>query len=196
MPITAGEDNYRGFGPGIVSDKGTIPSMVISSSRMLPLLNSLDSYRQFGFDNPAVTSFLSGHEIGHSFVNHLLDSYAAAIQKDTALYTPALKAILEPHYINNWYVCVIEHLVRLGEIRVAVSMNDGKEADRLRKLHIGEYKCVLLPLLEKKIETYEHNRERYPDFKSYLPELIAYLHSLTPDIINEQVSRYSHYPEK
>ncbi|NBA84405.1 DUF4932 domain-containing protein [Emticicia sp. CRIBPO] len=190
MPITPGDDNYRGFGPRIASSKGKIPSMVISSSKMLPLQNSLADYPQFGFDNPAVTSFLSFHEIRHSFVNPLVDKYADQINGDSILYTPELAKLLQPHYINDWYVSVVEHLVRLGEIRIAVSMKDHKEAERLRKLHIKEYKCVLIPLLETKIREYELNRKKHPDFESYVPELMKFLHSLSPQIIDEQAVKY------
>ncbi|HTH82790.1 MAG TPA: DUF4932 domain-containing protein [Mucilaginibacter sp.] len=187
MPITKGEDNYRGVGPKIVSNKGIIPAMIMSSDQMLPLKPNLTLYTHFGFDNPDITHLLTKHEIGHSFVNPILEKYASQIKSDSALFTPELKQLLAPHAINNWYVCVIEHLVRLAEIRTAVSMKDFKEAERLRKLHIHDYNCVLIPLLETKVSEYEHNRNKYPDFESYLPQLVSYLHSLTPSIINEQI---------
>lgn len=196
MPITPGEDSYRGFGPQILSSKGKIPSMIVSSSKMLPLHKNLLQYRKFGFDNQPVTKFIFSHEILHSFVNPLLDKYASQIKADSLLYTKNLKELLSPHYIGDWNVCVIEHLVRLGEIRVAVSMNDSAEAERLRKIHIGEYNCVLIPLLEQKIKEYEGDRTSYPTFESYLPGLIFYLHTLTPQIIDDQVVKYKDYGKK
>ncbi|SDM30387.1 DUF4932 domain-containing protein [Pedobacter antarcticus] len=193
MPITPGDDNYRGVGPQIDSPKGKIPSMVVSSSKMLKLQNSLADYHEFGFDNEPVTSFISSHEIGHSFVNPLLDQYTTSIKADSALYTKKLEAILSTSNIRGWHVTVIEHLVRLGEIRIAVSVKNDKEAERLRKLHIGEYNCVLIPLLEAKIIEYERNHKKYPDFKSYVPVLMAYFQGLTPEIIDEQVRLYVNY---
>jgi len=193
MPINSGEDNYRGVGIQILSSKGKIPSMIISSSKMLPLQGSLSDYKLFGFDNPQVTGFLTTHEIQHTFVNPLLDTYITQLKGDSLLYTKEIKAVLAPHGINDWYVCVIEHLVRLGEIRIAVSMHNTKEADRLRKLHIGEYNCVLIPLLEDKIQEYENNRTKYPTFESYLPVLMDYFHSLSPEIIDDQLIKYKNY---
>lgn len=190
MPITPGEDNYRGFAPRISSAKGKIPSMVVSSSRMLDLKTDLSQYQQFGFDNPSVNKFIFSHEVLHSFVNHLLDKYSTQIKGDSLLFTRNLKEMLAPSYINDWTVCVIEHLVRLGEIRIALSMNNHKEAERLRKIHIYEYKCVLIPLLEHKIKEYENDRIRYPTFESYLPELMDYLHSLSPQNIEDQIVKY------
>ncbi|MDQ0065231.1 DUF4932 domain-containing protein [Chryseobacterium lathyri] len=193
MPITPGEGNYRGFGPNILSPKGKIPAMVISSSRMLPLEQNLAAYGHYGFDNPAITSFITGHEIGHTFVNPLLNIYKDRLQANSALYTPELAALVEENNIRGWYVCLIEHLVRLGEIRVALAMKNPNEADRLRRLHIGEYKCVLIPLLEAKITEYEQNRTLYPTFENYLPTLLTYLSSLTPEDINNQVLKYKNY---
>ena len=192
MPITFGEDNYRGVGQQVLSAKGIVPGMIISSSRMILMESGLLDYQKYGFDNPRVTEFLTKHEIGHSFVNPLLEKYAVQIKNDSSLFTPGLKKILAPHYIGDWYVCVIEHIVRMSEIRTAISMGDFKEADRLRLLHIFGEKCVLIPLLEMKIASYEADRSHYPTFESYLPDLVTYLHSLTPEIINQQVVKYEH----
>jgi len=190
MPITPGEDSYRGFGPQILSSKGIIRSMMISSSTMLQIQDGLSKYKQFGFDNPAVTRFIFYHETMHSFVNPLLEKYSAQIKADSLLFTKSLKDILSPHYISDWTVCLTEHLVRLGEIRIAVSMNNNVEADRLRKLHITEYKCVLIPILEQKIKEYETDRASYTNFESYLPKLISFFHTLSTKVIDEQVAKY------
>lgn len=193
MPITPGENSYRGYGPNIVTPNGKIPSMVVSSSKMLKVQNSLSLYKQYGFDNPQVTQFITIHEISHSFINPLLEDYAKQIKADSILFTKELKDTLAKGYISDWYVCVIEHLVRLGEIRIAMSIGNDKEADRLRTIHIGEYKCVLIPLLEEKIVAYETDRTKYPTFQSYLPELIKFLHNLSPKIIEDQLLKYRNY---
>ncbi|QNF34429.1 DUF4932 domain-containing protein [Adhaeribacter swui] len=184
MPITPGEDNYRAFGPMLTSPKGKVSAMVFSSSVQLPLLPALKDYKAYGFDNKEVTQFLTVHEIGHSFVNPIVKSFPAEIIKDSALFTPALAKTLENSYIGSWETCVIEHLVRLGEIRVTKMVGDKTEVNRLRKLHIDEFHFVLLPLLEKKIAAYESNRSKYPDFKSFLPELFQTLHQLKPTDID------------
>lgn len=187
MPIPAGEDNYRGYGPGVLSPAGPVPAMTMSSSKMLPLREKLSFYTAYGFDNPGVTHMLTKHEIGHSFVNPVLDKYFNELDKDSMLFTPKLKATLAPVYINSWRVCVIEHLVRLAEIRTAMLLGDTQEAARLRQVHIGEYKCILIPLLEKQIVNYENNRTRYPTFESYLPEIVAYFRTLSPEQIDQQL---------
>jgi hypothetical protein len=187
MPITPGDDNYRAFGPTLISPKGKVSVMVFSSSVQLPLLGSLKEYKHFGFDNADVTRFLTVHEIGHSFVNPVVKPMVDEIQHDTALFTSSLAKALEPSYIESWENCLIEHLVRLGEIRVAAAMGDEKEAMRLRKLHINGFKFALLPLLEKVIIGFENDRTKYPDFKSFLPEICKALHNLKPSDVDEML---------
>jgi hypothetical protein len=187
MPIPSGEDNYRGYGPRVLSPAGPVPAMIMSSSKMLPLQQKLNFYTAYGFDNPGVTHMLTKHEIGHSFVNSVLEKYLNELDKDSMLFTPRLKAALAPVHINSWRVCIIEHLVRLAEIRTALFLGDTQEAARLRQVHIGEYKCVLIPLLEKEIANYETNRAKYPTFESYLPEIVAWFHTLSPEQVDEQI---------
>ena len=105
---------------------------------------------------------------------------------DSARY-PGAKALslelsdsLASFYVRGWETCLIEHLIRLGEIRVARAMKDNAEEDRLRKMHVQEFGFVLIPLLEKQIEKYESDHLRYPDFNSFLTVLFEYLHSLKP----------------
>jgi len=191
MPITPGEDNYRAFGPTMHLPMGRVSAMVFSSSRMLSLKSSLKNYAKFGFDNPEVTHFLTVHEIGHSFVNPHVLPMQAELDHDTALFTSSLKKALESSYISNWQICVVEHLVRLGEIRIALAMKDTAEANRLRNLHIKSFGFVLLPLLEKKMEVYEANRDRYPNFNSFLPEIFLVFHSLTPKDVDNLVASFA-----
>jgi Domain of unknown function (DUF4932) len=190
MPITPGDDNYRAFGPMLDSPEGKISAMVFSSSIQLPLLSSLSEYTQYGFDNAEVTRFLTVHEIGHSFVNPLLLSHRSDIDHDHLLFTPNLAKSLEQSYISNWEVCLIEHLVRLGEIRTARAMGNKEEETRLRTLHTKTFGFILLPILEQKITEYENNRKRYPNFKSFLPEIFKLLHGLKPKNIDALVKAH------
>lgn len=193
MPITPGDDSYRGYGAQILSPAGKIPSMVISSSKMLKPLDSLSQYREYGFDNRDVTQFIAYHEIAHSFVNPGLEKYADELISDSALYIKEWKEKMAPYGIADWYICVTEHLVRLGEIRIALSMGNVQEAQRLRKLHVEEQYFLLLPLLEKKIVDFEADRIKYPTFEHYLPQLVSYIRSLTPEQVKAQYMNHDSF---
>lgn len=184
MPINWGEDNYRAFGPNFQWPEGRVSAMVMSINTMLPVKPSLKDYTAFGFGNATTVRFLSVHEMGHSFVNPHVYRIREQVARDSALFTPGLQRVLESSYIGNWETCVIEHLVRLGEIRVAVAMHDKAEAERLRKMHVNMFHFVLLPLLEEKIQQYEQHRERYPTFADFLPELLTVFHELTPQRVD------------
>lgn len=187
MPISEGKDNYRAFGVQLLTPKGMMPSMVFSSSVMVPKKEKLSDYKEFGFDNKAVTRLLTVHELGHSFVNPLLESFKTEMQRDTILFTSKLKKHLEDSYINNWDNCITEHLVRLGEIRTAKLMDDTEEENRLRKEHAITMGFVLLPYLENVIIPYEADRKKYPDFKSFLPVIFKSLDSLKPEDIDKLI---------
>lgn len=193
MPIPAGEDNYRAFGPNFQWPAGRVSAMVMSINTMLPVKPSLKDYTTFGFGNATTVHFLTVHEMGHSFVNPHVNRIEDQVWRDSALFTPALQRALEPSYIGNWKTCVIEHLVRLGEIRVAVAMQDNAEAERLRQTHIRESHFVLLPLLEEKIREYEQHRDRYKTFADFLPELLTVFHQLKPGEVDQLVTAVEHH---
>lgn len=83
---------------------------------------------------------------------------------------------------------MVEHLVRLGEIRIAKLMGDKEEESRLRNMHIVENRFVLLPMLERKIEDYECNRKLYLSFEQFLPEIFKTLHGLKPAEVDKLLS--------
>ena len=188
MPISPGEDNYRAFGPTLKNGKRKIATMVFSTSVQLPLMSSLKHYEKFGFDNRNVIRLLTTHEFGHSFVNPYIENIASEIIRDTSLFTASLRKSLERSYISNWKECVTEHIVRLGEIRIAKLMGDTLEENRLREYHT-KLGFILLPLLEKKIKEYETNRLKFLTFARYLPNLYQTLHKLTPEDIDTLVEK-------
>ena len=64
---------------------------------------------------------------------------------------------MEAQNYDNWFDCIAEHLVRLGEIRLAERSGNEKWAKELRKYHTKELNFIFLPQFEAKIKEYEHN---------------------------------------
>lgn len=73
---------------------------------------------------------------------------------------------------TNWTTCVIEHIVRLGEIRIAHALNNSVRADQIRNEYVKKRQFIYIPFLEKSIQTYEKNRDKYKSFEDYFPELL------------------------
>ncbi|MBO9730876.1 MAG: DUF4932 domain-containing protein [Chitinophaga sp.] len=187
MPIAPVEGDFRGIGPSVMTSKGKLAFMIMSTSVMLPVQPRLEDYQHFGFDNPEHTRFLTVHEFGHSFVNPHVTPYLDTIAQYSYLFTDSLQKVMHLQDIYSWEGCVIEHLVRLGEIRVAEYMKDTQKAKDLRQLHIGTYRFIFMPALEEKIKVYERNRRRYPSFKAFLPELLSVFKTFTPAKVDEAV---------
>src|SRR5215204_4883912 len=144
--------------------------------------------RKFGLDNKALFLLNARHEFGHSFVNSLLEraDVSALINKHTELFTPALQKVMGDQNYGTWWDCVAEHLVRLGEIRIAERSRDSILATKLRFENIEKKKFIFLPELEEKVKQYESNK-MYKSFLSYLPELINTLEQFNVQKINSRI---------
>lgn len=113
------------------------------------------------------------HEFGHSFVTPYL--MAPAVTAELGRYEHLLVPIqgrMASQAYHSWWSVANEHAVRLGEIRIALAMGDTTRAERLRKKHISSRAFVYLPILERSAVAYEEERDRYPKFGAYVPELI------------------------
>lgn len=188
MPIAPVKGDFRGIGLTVQTKNEKLPYMVLSTSVMLTPDIEILERKRFGYDNPYHTRLLTVHEFGHSFINPHLASHMKIIDQYDHLFTPKLDSIMSSQDQGSWKTCVIEHLVRLGEIRIAETMNDSKLADALRRLHIQEEKHIFIPALEEKIKEYEENRDKYASFTSFIPELLTVFENFTPEKVDEQLS--------
>lgn len=176
MP-TGGEYGTRGIGPYVRTSSGLAISQVISASLPVQTQNNMADYKVFGFDNKENTLRMSYHEFGHAFVNPLFEDNPELVEmaeKSSYLFTEEYQKIMQPQNYGDWLTVVQEHLVRLGEIRLAERSGDLKWAEELREYHINELKFVFLPALEEKVLEYEKNAE-IRSFEDFLPELLAVL---------------------
>jgi len=139
----------------------------------------------YGFDSPADIREMSVHEFGHSFVNPITDlpESKKLFNKYSYLYNP-IKTQMKNMAYGSWESCVNEHIVRLGEIRIALALNDSTTANKIRKEDTEIKKFIYLPYLEKKILEYENNRVTYKTFADFFPELIKVFSEIDTTKIN------------
>ena len=159
-----------GFGKRIVTDNGLVVFNTFGPFQPA-MRNNSGMYYQF--DNADKIRDLSVHEFGHSFVNPITEmpENRELIEQYAHLFEP-LKAHMAKQGYRNWWICVTEHLVRLGEIRIALAMQDLATADKLRHDYTEQRHFVYLPYLEAKITEYENNRDGYPAFSDFFPILM------------------------
>jgi hypothetical protein len=172
--------DQRGVGPYVRTRKGMLVYQIISAGVPVDTLNKLSDYTKFGFDNKEYILLNARHEFGHSFVNPLLEraDVTEFLNKYEQLFTQALRKVMEKQNYGTWWDCVAEHLVRLGEIRIAERSGESLLASNLRSEYIQNKKFIFLPELEIKIKEYESDR-KYQSFLSFLPELLTVFQQFT-----------------
>ena len=170
MP-TGGAYGQRGIGPYVYIPNGMIIYQVISASLPVEEDSLIGHYDEFGFDNKEFILRNSYHEFGHAFVNPTLDNNKTLLEKYESLFTPELQKIMIKQNYDNWFDCIAEHLVRLGEIRLAERSGDKTWAEKLRKYHFEELNFVFIPELEEKVKVYEMD-ESYRNFEEFPTDLI------------------------
>lgn len=161
-----------GFGKNIKSDSGFKVYNVFG-----PLIVTKDSL-EFGngFDDLNKINELTVHEFGHSFINPVLDRevHKEDIDAYAHLFERIRKPMKEQGY-GSWRSCLAEHMVRLGEIRISYALGDSVRAERLREEYVHKRKFIYIPLMEKGIKAYEHNRDIYKTIDDYIPKLLTCL---------------------
>ncbi len=187
MP-TGGAYGQRGIGPYVYTNNGLEIYQVISASLPVEFDSSTQQYEEFGFDYKEFVLRNSFHEFGHAFVNPVLEKEKnrSLIYEYEYLFTDELKEVMLVQNYDNWLDCIAEHLVRLGEIRLA--SRSGKEdwAEKLRHMHVREKAFILIPYFEEKIIEYENDRNK-GSFEEYLPELLRALEPLNQSNINNDL---------
>lgn len=137
--------------------------------------DTLDEYG-CGYGRPERVTELSRHEFGHSFVEveEVISSMSPAVIE--RLHGPIAEAMESQGY-SAWQSIVEEHIVRLGEIRIAVAMGEAERAEALRRDYIENRSFIYLPALEAVVLDYETHRDRWPSLSDFMPELIAAISS-------------------
>ncbi|MEM1324208.1 MAG: DUF4932 domain-containing protein [Bacteroidota bacterium] len=175
MP-TGGAYGQRGIGPYVYTPKGLEIYQVISASLPIQKDSISGTYNTFGFNNKEFVLRNSYHEFGHAFVNPILDKASSKVllEKYKHLFIDELREVMTKQNYDNWFDCIAEHLVRLGEIRLADRSGNQAWAAELRNYHTVDKSFVFLPELEQKILVFEQS-EDYNSFEAFLPELMEVL---------------------
>lgn len=168
--ITGG---WRGIGPNVQTEKISIAYQFISPSDKIDLSNfSSESLQQFGYNDKDFIRNLCVHEFGHSFVNSSFyqDKISIYIENKESLLTNEIKENIRKNGIGNFTVYLIEHVVRLLEIRIVEIYFSKEEAQKIRDENKN---FIYLSKMEKKlIDDFEKNRDKYATYSDFIPELV------------------------
>lgn len=140
-------DVYSVIGPGSVEDD-------------LPSFGTPESFR-----------YLVWHEFSHSFVNPAVDQHAEDVETYADLMKPIHSAMKSMAY-PEWRICMYEHCVRAVTSRLA-AREIGQEAYRNAVKYEKQRSFIYIEPLCKRLVEYEKQRDKYPTFESFFPELLA-----------------------
>lgn len=97
---------------------------------------------------------LAIHEFGHSFVNHLLETTAADLIKETSpLYEP-ISTGMSAQGCPEWSYAITEHFVRAGEVLIPELLNDTAMSDSTLQWNTKERSFIYLPFIVERLRTY------------------------------------------
>ncbi len=176
---------FAGFGAAITTEEGLMVFNIFGASIKKDVKDSIEAgSRKFNtsdytFNDPERIRELTVHEFGHSFVNSVAEKYHDEINRYNYLYEPIRGRMTELSYLD-WWNCAVEHIVRAGEIRIAVAMGQKESAKRLEQDYVNKYKFIYLQEVIESMKIYEQNRVEFKSFDEYFPELLKAFGNIDP----------------
>lgn len=162
-PLTAG-----GFGPSVEVAQGRFLIYSVASPSGLeeggPVFVSEKGLRN-----------LVWHEFAHSFVNPLTQRHWEKLEGASGLLEPIVEGL--PQWYRQWKPALDEHLVRAVTVRLT-AIHQGPEAAEATLAQQVEWGFVYVPELVKALERFDGERDRYPTFEAFFPELVHAVEAL------------------
>ncbi|WP_211142734.1 DUF4932 domain-containing protein [Clostridium aciditolerans] len=117
------------------------------------------------------------HEFGHSYVNPLTEKNIDEINKYSNLFSPIKDTMAKQAY-GSWEYCVNEHIVRSISYRVLRNTYGTEKSEEYITMDTGR-KFIYINAISEKLKEYENNREKYPTFNDFYPELVQLFKELS-----------------
>ena len=167
--------NGMGFGPSRDTPKGKEVFNVFSGLDQPDVhpTRLVKENATFGFNNEGWIRGICTHEFGHSFVNPPLSNYRSQFAPYQSLRNPIRRKMKRQAYWH-WETILAEHLVRLGEIRIADRLGLEEVRNDLYYDNYVNRKFVYLPHLLEVFRQYEE-LTTYATFKDFLPTVVSSL---------------------
>lgn len=121
---------------------------------------------------PAIRDLLL-HEWGHSFVNPVVAENRSLVMEYESLLDAIQEEMTEQAYVE-WEVTLVEHVLRAATARIVLATFGGSEAETHLTYSEARGFKYIRPLYER-LAVYEANRELYPTFADFFPELMKAL---------------------
>jgi hypothetical protein len=146
-------------------------------------LNDLESFT-IGYTDQDYFREIAIHELGHSFFHEVLREDPDIIQNLDALeylFTDSLETAMNAQGYTDWRMCFEEHLVRLGEVKIAELLGKDEFATTYLEECISKRGFIYMNILSNILGEYEENRARYPTIADFMPTLLEKLKEKCPN---------------
>ena len=142
-------------------------------------LQHLDSFT-LGYTDKNYFREIAIHELGHSFFQESLRENQVLREKLKEidyLFTDSLRNDMLKQGYADWPMCFEEHLVRLGEIKMAELVGDKNFALAYKNECMNQRGFVYMSEMKSILTQYDSNRNTYPTIEDFIPVLIDSLKS-------------------
>jgi S-formylglutathione hydrolase FrmB len=153
--------NYVGFGPHLTYKDGQKDIFDIMGPKDPKTLVFGDAY---------YFAYMQRHEFSHPFVNPLTEKYWDSLKNYSYLLDASKFDLTKKKITADWQECVNEYIIRAVTTHLAYLESD--EAGKARYKWEKDHGVVYLDELLAKLKEYEQQRDRYPTFECFYPELI------------------------
>jgi len=146
-------------------------------------LTNLNSFT-IGYTDKDYFREIAIHELGHSFFHEAMrenKNIIAKIDELEYLFTDSLRENMMNQGYLDWRMCFEEHLVRLGEIKIAELMEDTDlSVQYMHECIVNRGFIYMKPIQEILLE-YENNRDKYTTIEDFIPIIINKLKEKVPN---------------
>ncbi len=112
------------------------------------------------------------HEFSHSFVNHNIEKHKDKLASSGVVIYEPIKEMLQKQAYSNWETMYFEAVVRASVVKYLKDHNyDKAYIDKQLTSEINRG-FIWTDSLVEELERYSNNREKYPTFNSFMPEIV------------------------
>lgn len=130
----------------------------------------------YSFDE-SIFLTLIWHEFGHSYVNPLTSEYIEQVYESVELYAPIAEALGEQAY-GDWESAINEHIIDAISLKLTEMYLKKKDAAKLLEVYKERRSFLYIYDIYDKLDEYISNRQKYPTFREFYPEILKLFNSL------------------
>ncbi len=181
--------SFNGIGQAkLISENGKTKAISLVTSNHLVEsdtidLNDLSSFK-VGYSDKKYFQEIGLHELIHTFFHEALkenqDNWVLIDEIDY-LFTEKLRSSMLKQGYVDWRMCFEEHLVRIGEIKIAARMGNQDFVIEYRKRCVEDRGFIYFEIIEQLFEKYEKNRSSYKTINDFIPDLVQELKRKLPN---------------